>query len=77
MLCANGPILVRWLTGIDTVRNTVRFANSCDYVWIYPPCSSLSNVSLLPSDFGSIIVDLERRQVIDVLPDRAASSVEA
>jgi transposase len=29
------------------------------------------------SDFGSIIVDLERRQVIDVLPDRAASSVEA
>jgi hypothetical protein len=29
------------------------------------------------SDFGSIIVDLERRQVIDVLPDRAASSVAA
>ena len=29
------------------------------------------------SDFGSIIVDLERRQVIDVLPDRAALSVEA
>jgi transposase len=29
------------------------------------------------SDFGSIVVDLERRQVIDVLPDRAASSVEA
>ncbi len=29
------------------------------------------------SDFGSIIVDLERRQVIDVLSDRAASSVEA
>jgi transposase len=29
------------------------------------------------SDFGSIIVDLERRQVIDVLPDRAASSVKA
>jgi Transposase len=29
------------------------------------------------SDFGSIIVDLERRQVFYVLPDRAASSVEA
>ncbi len=29
------------------------------------------------SDFGSIIVDLEPRQVINVLPDRAASSVEA
>jgi transposase len=29
------------------------------------------------SNFGSIIVDLERRQVIDVLPDRAASSVAA
>ena len=28
------------------------------------------------SDFGSIIVDLARREVIDVLPDRAASSVE-
>jgi transposase len=27
------------------------------------------------SAFGSTIVDLERRQVIDVLPDRAASSV--
>jgi hypothetical protein len=29
------------------------------------------------SDFGSIVVDLQRRQVIDVLPDRAASRVEA
>ena len=29
------------------------------------------------SDFGSIIVDLERRQAIEVLPDRVASSVEA
>ncbi len=29
------------------------------------------------SDFCSIIVDLERRQAIDVLPDRAASSVAA
>jgi hypothetical protein len=52
LLCANGPVLradavlVGWLTGMDTLGNTVRFAGSGDYVWIAPPCSSLANISL-------------------------------
>jgi hypothetical protein len=50
--CASGPILgadailIGWLTGMDAVGNTVRFAGTGDYILILPPCSSLANVSL-------------------------------
>jgi hypothetical protein len=39
--------LVGWLLGTDRVGNMVRFADSSEYLVIFPACSSLANVSLV------------------------------
>ncbi|WP_431267185.1 hypothetical protein [Dankookia sp. P2] len=52
LFSASGPVLdtdarmVGWLTGMETIGNTVRFAGGDGHVWIAPFCSSLSNISL-------------------------------
>ena len=38
--------LVGWLLGTDRTGNMVRFANDSGYLVIFPPCSSLANMSL-------------------------------
>ena len=38
--------LVGWLLGVDRTGNMVRFANDTGYLVIFPPCSSLANMSL-------------------------------
>jgi hypothetical protein len=38
--------LVGWLLGTDRTGNLVRFANDNEYLVIFPPCSSLANMSL-------------------------------
>ncbi len=38
--------LVGWLLGVDRTGNIVRFANDSGYLVIFPPCSSLANMSL-------------------------------
>lgn len=49
---ASGPILeadtilISWLSGVERVGNTVRFADGGGHVWIAPYCSSVTNVSL-------------------------------